>query len=164
MWMATFSAITSGWVWGAQGRMQQNNAAPTASSWVDPATPMHALQTKSLVDHRSFDLVFSDEFSVEGRTFADGHDPRWTALHKNDYTNTALQFYDRDKVSTNGGYLNITTTAETTRFLAQNDRTLKYKMTTKNFKSGMVQSWNKFCFTGGIVEVRAKLPGKKCQT
>jgi hypothetical protein len=24
---------------------------------------------------------------------------------------------------------------------------------TKNYQSGMVQSWNKFCFTGGIIEV-----------
>ena len=26
------------------------------------------------------------------------------------------------------------------------------------FRSAMLQSWNKFCFTGGIVEFRAKLP------
>jgi len=25
--------------------------------------------------------------------------------------------------------------------------------------SGMLQSWNKFCFVGGIVEFSAKLPG-----
>lgn len=34
----------------------------------------------------------------EKRTFGDGHDPRWTAMHKNDYTNQALQFYSRDMV------------------------------------------------------------------
>ena len=31
---------------------------------------------------------------------------------------------------------------------------------TKNYQSGMVQGWNKFCFLGGIVKVKAKLPGK----
>ena len=29
----------------------------------------------------------------------------------------------------------------------------------KFVQSGMVQSWNKFCFTGGIVEFSARLPG-----
>lgn len=29
----------------------------------------------------------------------------------------------------------------------------------KNYKSGMVSSWNKFCYTGGYVEMRVKLPG-----
>ena len=31
---------------------------------------------------------------------------------------------------------------------------------TTHFKSGMIQSWNKFCFTGGIVEVDVILPGE----
>ena len=26
-------------------------------------------------------------------SFKDGEDPRWTAVHKNDYTNKALQYY-----------------------------------------------------------------------
>ena len=28
--------------------------------------------------------VFSDEFEVDGRTFHDGYDSRWTAINKND--------------------------------------------------------------------------------
>ena len=28
-----------------------------------------------------------------------------------------------------------------------------------NFRSGMVQSWNKFCFTGGLVLASVVLPG-----
>lgn len=31
---------------------------------------------------------------------------------------------------------------------------------TTHFKSGMIQSWNKFCFTGGIIEVDVILPGE----
>ncbi len=62
-----------------------------ARGWVDPDTPDASLKTPSLVDGRSFDLVFSDEFSVPGRRFDDGFDPRWTAIHKNDYTNQAVQ-------------------------------------------------------------------------
>ena len=30
----------------------------------------------------------------------------------------------------------------------------------KNYTSGMIQSWNKFCFTGGILEISIELPGK----
>ena len=30
----------------------------------------------------------------------------------------------------------------------------------KNYTSGMVQSWNKFCFTGGILEMSIELPGE----
>ena len=77
-----------------------------AKTWLDPETSSAALKTKSLVDGRTFDLVFSDEFEVPFRTFHDGHDPRWTALHKNDYTNEALQFYDENAVRTNNGVLN----------------------------------------------------------
>jgi hypothetical protein len=29
----------------------------------------------------------------------------------------------------------------------------------KDYKSGMVSSWNKFCFTGGYMETRLQLPG-----
>jgi beta-glucan synthesis-associated protein KRE6 len=61
------------------------------ASWIDPDTPTNAAKVSSLVDGRTFELVFSDEFEVTGRIFDDGHDPRWTALHKNDYTNNALQ-------------------------------------------------------------------------
>jgi hypothetical protein len=59
--------------------------------WIDPDSPASAQTEKSLVDGRVFDLVMSDEFNVPGRTFDDGHDPAWTAIHKNDYTNGALQ-------------------------------------------------------------------------
>ena len=52
--------------------------------------------------------------------------------------------------------MNITTTAEDTTFLAQSDKTLKYHLKTKHFKSAMVQTWNKFCFTGGIIEVGSR--------
>lgn len=66
-------------------------AGSAHGNWVDPDTPSAALTEKSLVDGRVFELVMSDEFNVPGRTFDDGHDPAWTAIHKNDYTNTALQ-------------------------------------------------------------------------
>jgi len=36
----------------------------------------------------------------------------------------------------------------------------KYQTLTKNYTSGMIQSWNKFCFTGGILEMSIELPGE----
>ena len=38
------------------------------------------------------------------------------------------------------------------------DHMKPHKMT-KNYTSGMIQSWNKFCFTGGVLELSIKLPG-----
>ncbi|KAJ1454658.1 beta-glucan synthesis-associated protein-domain-containing protein [Pelagophyceae sp. CCMP2097] len=107
-------------------------------------------------------LVFSDEFEVPGRTFNDGHDPRWTAVNKNDYTNMALHFYRADAVTTSGGKLNITTEFKPTTFLSAEDTTGTVEMVkrTKGYSSGLIQGWNKFCFTGGIMEIKAKLPGK----
>jgi len=61
------------------------------TGWVDPDTPAEMFMQQSLVDGKALTLVMSDEFNVAGRTFNDGHDPRWTALNKNDYTNNALQ-------------------------------------------------------------------------
>jgi beta-glucanase (GH16 family) len=163
-----------------------------------------------------FQLVFSDEFAVEGRAFGDGHDPRWTAIHKDDYTNSALHFYNEKLVSTSNGYLNISTVVEDITFKLSDEaaaaalRSLgaeadfsdgladyggsfadglgvdgsgastsaaagsnganagsgsgsgvgEHKYKTKHYQSGMLQGWDKFCFTGGILEVRARLPGK----
>ncbi|KAK7241101.1 beta-1,6-glucosyl hydrolase [Aureococcus anophagefferens] len=102
--------------------------------------------------------------TVRGRgpDVRDGEDPRWTAIHKNDYTNKALQFYHEDYVTTSGGSLNITTTPEHTKFESHQIKDKKHVRVTvkKTYRSGMVQGWNKFCFTGGILEIRAKLPGR----
>ena len=67
------------------------HVAESGRGWVDPDTPDHATNMSSLVDGQQHVLMFSDEFEVSGRSFDDGDDPRWTAMNKNDYTNTALQ-------------------------------------------------------------------------
>mmetsp|Transcript_37202 Transcript_37202/g.100575 ORF Transcript_37202/g.100575 Transcript_37202/m.100575 type:complete len:675 (-) Transcript_37202:82-2106(-) len=133
--------------------------AAAGNGWVDPDTPEEALTVTSEVDGSTFDLVYSDEFEVDDRSFDDGHDPAWTALEKDDYTNGALHYYSATNVQTRGGVMNITTSAENTKIKVLNKDMKTYKTQTKHFKSGMVQTWNKFCFTGGIVEVRAALPG-----
>lgn len=73
------------------------------AGWIDPATSQDALTVLSLENLRPYELVFSDEFNTDGRTFADGDDPRWTAMNKDDYTNYALQYYNKDLVTTVNG-------------------------------------------------------------
>jgi hypothetical protein len=48
---------------------------------IDKDTPNDALTTKSYVDpNQELQLVFSDEFNVDGRTFYPGDDPYWEAV------------------------------------------------------------------------------------
>ncbi|CAB9517136.1 Beta-glucan synthesis-associated protein KRE6 [Seminavis robusta] len=134
---------------------------PVQGAWVDPDTPKAAKAIKALSpdDKREYELVFSDEFEQDGRTFHDGTDPRWTAIKKNDYTNLALHFYHDDNAVTTNGVLNITTEFKTNTYKAFNEKTKKYYPDAKHVQSAMLQGWNKFCYIGGIVEFRAKLPG-----
>ena len=53
-------------------------------SWIDKNTPEDALTGTSFLNNQDLELVFSDEFEEEGRSFKDGHDPKWTALDKDD--------------------------------------------------------------------------------
>ena len=107
----------------------------------------------------------SDEFNRDGRTFKDGHDPMWTALDKSDDDQTAsgkksLQYYNSSNIFTKNGHLNILTNTEDTDFKAFHAYENKYVTLRRNFKSGMLQGWNKFCFTGGVLEFSAQLPGE----
>ena len=113
-------------------------------------------------DNRNdYRLVFSDEFEQAGRTFADGDDPRWTALDKNDDTNNPLHYYSAaNAATTSSGTLALTTNLQRRNFTEYNPETRQYTSVTKEVRSAMVQGWNKFCFTGGIVEVAARLPGR----
>ncbi len=128
------------------------------ANWIDPDTPERYFTTLSLAecDEKSYELVFSDEFEVDDRRFYDGADPRWTAMHKNDFTNNPLHYYSNDAVRSSNGSMSISISIDPRDDLESlSDKGTEYK----EFKSGMVQSWNKFCFTGGIVEFSAKMPG-----
>ena len=142
------------------------------ANWIDPETPESAHTTKNIKPPQSllknnqyeesvYTLVMSDEFNVPGRTFEDGADPMWTALNKNDYTNSALHYYSPENAQTDAdGNLVITTEAKDTEVIGFNDVKGEKEIVTKHFRSAMLQTWNKFCFTGGIIEGEAQLPGK----
>eukprot|EP00529_Nitzschia_sp_RCC80_P015489 CAMPEP_0113467128 /NCGR_PEP_ID=MMETSP0014_2-20120614/14648_1 /TAXON_ID=2857 /ORGANISM="Nitzschia sp." /LENGTH=686 /DNA_ID=CAMNT_0000359413 /DNA_START=141 /DNA_END=2201 /DNA_ORIENTATION=- /assembly_acc=CAM_ASM_000159 len=134
--------------------------APTVSSAPSNA-PSASPSAYPTTTPGTYELVFSEEFNIPHRTFEDGSDPRWTALEKNDYTNDALHYYAAANAVTNkDGELVITTEAADTPVMGFNDVKGKKERVTKHFRSAMLQTWNKFCFTGGIIEAEVKLPGK----
>jgi len=57
-----------------------SSAACPTTEWVDPDTPVEVCEGQTDRDGTTMELVFSDEFNIDGRTFVDGHDPVWTAV------------------------------------------------------------------------------------
>lgn len=112
---------------------------------VDDDTPSDAQSWTHPVDGSKYHLVFSDEFESEGRTFWPGDDPFWEAVDIWYGVTGDLEWYSPEAVNTTNGYLQITMSEKITHDLY--------------FQSGMLQSWNKFCFQGGYIEMAAILPG-----
>ncbi|KAH7400010.1 glycoside hydrolase family 16 protein [Cadophora sp. MPI-SDFR-AT-0126] len=112
---------------------------------IDPDTPDSA-KTLTSNDGKKLKLTFSDEFNTDGRTFYDGDDPYFQGVDIWYGVTQDLEWYDPDAVSTANGTLNL-------RFDAFQNHNL-------NYRSGMVQSWNKLCFKGGRLEASISLPGR----
>jgi beta-glucanase (GH16 family) len=133
--------------------------------WVDVHTP------KSVQNYTSsrgdvWTLTMSDEFNVAGRSFEAGEEHLWVALNTPDGVNAALEVYSPNMTSTECDddgtcYFFINTTDEMIEETVWNNYISPPGYQTVNFfyRSAMVQSWNKFCFQGGMVEVRVQLPG-----
>lgn len=117
--------------------------AAIRTNLVDSDTPSSA-KTRKAKDGSNWQLVFSDEFNAEGRTFYDGDDQFWTAPDIHYDATKDLEWYSPDAVITKKG-------AVTLRMDAFKTHDLYYR-------SGMLQSWNKLCFTQGILEISANLP------
>lgn len=114
------------------------------SSLIDPDTPSSA-KTRTDSNGNTQNLVFSDEFNSPGRTFYDNDDPYWQAMDIWYGATLDLEWYDPDAATTEDGYLAL-------RFDAFQNHNL-------NYRSGMLQSWNKMCFKGGYLEASISLPG-----
>ncbi|TDL27014.1 glycoside hydrolase family 16 protein, partial [Rickenella mellea] len=116
---------------------------------IDLDTPQDAY-TKSSYQNPGdqWDLVFSDEFNVDGRTFYPGDDPYWEAPDMHYWGTNDLEWYDPSAATTKGGYLRLT--------LSKVDPVNNHNL---SYRSGMIQTWNKFCFTGGLIEANVILPG-----
>lgn len=111
---------------------------------VDPDTPEFA-RTKINKDGEVWNLVFSDEFNAEGRSFYPMMDQFWEGVDIHYAATKDLEWYDPDAITTKNGTLNIKMDA--------------FRQHDLFYRSGMLQSWNKLCLTGGIIEISAKLPG-----
>lgn len=116
------------------------------TSLVDPDTPKDALERSSLVNDDVWELVFSDEFNADGRTFFEGEDQFFNAVDIHYAATNDLEYYIPEMVETQNGSLQITLDAFPTNDLL--------------YRSGMLQSWNQLCFSkNAIVEVSVKMPG-----
>ncbi|KZT28041.1 glycoside hydrolase family 16 protein [Neolentinus lepideus HHB14362 ss-1] len=112
---------------------------------IDLDTPQDAQTHTSYKDGSEWQLVFSDEFNVDGRSFYPGDDPYWEAADLHYWATGDMEWYDPDAITTNNGSLVITLSQMETHGL--------------NYQSGMMSTWNKFCFTGGMYLARVVLPG-----
>lgn len=112
---------------------------------VDLDTPEDAYTIKSFTNDNEYQLVWSDEFNVDGRTFYPGDDPYWEAVDLHYWGTNNLEWYDPAAITTKGGALTITLSKKQTHGL--------------NYQGGMMSTWNKFCFTGGLILASVTLPG-----
>lgn len=123
---------------------------PNMPTLIDRDTPKSAYTLPSFTNSGDPDLelVFSDEFNKDGRSFYSGDDPYWEAADLYYWQTGDMEYYDPQAITTQGGKLNIT--------ISQRDPVDNHNL---SYMSGMLQSWNKFCFTGGIIVASVQLPG-----
>ncbi|KAG6821346.1 hypothetical protein H0H93_014143 [Arthromyces matolae] len=113
---------------------------------IDLETPKDVYMKSSYHDpENDLQLVFSDEFNTPGRTFYPGDDPYWEGVDLHYWATNNLEWYDPAAITTNNGALEITLSRKDTHGL--------------EYESGMMTTWNKFCFTGGLIEASVTLPG-----
>ncbi|KDQ64379.1 glycoside hydrolase family 16 protein [Jaapia argillacea MUCL 33604] len=112
---------------------------------IDNDTPKSAYTKSSWNNGPDMELVFSDEFNVDGRTFYPGDDPYWEAVDLHYWETNNMEWYDPAAITTEGGSLVVTLSQKETHGL--------------NYQGGMMATWNKFCFTGGYIETSVELPG-----
>ncbi|KAJ7472267.1 glycoside hydrolase family 16 protein [Mycena galericulata] len=112
---------------------------------IDLDTPSDAYTMTSLYSGKEMKLVFSDEFNTDGRTFYPGDDPYWEAVDLHYWATNNMEWYDPAAITTANGSLQITLSAKQTHGL--------------DYQGGLITSWNKFCFTGGMLVAAATLPG-----
>ncbi|PWZ01720.1 LOW QUALITY PROTEIN: SKN1-domain-containing protein [Testicularia cyperi] len=128
-------------VGGTNASGQVPNMGNVRLSLIDPDTPSDVQKIKSVDGSQDMQLVFSDEFNTNGRSFYPGDDPYWTAVDLWPWPTGDYEWYSPEAVTTEDGNLVISLDEIETNNL--------------NFRSGQITTWNQFCFTGGYLE----LPG-----
>ncbi|KAJ8095798.1 hypothetical protein PM082_022905 [Marasmius tenuissimus] len=131
---------------------------------IDKDTP-EAAKTRTGFDGKKYNLVFSDEFEEPGRTFFPGDDPYFEAMDFWYGVTQDLEWYDPRQVITRDGAMVITMDADMNRTTQPNltpGSSAPFRAANNHdfsFRSGMVQTWNKLCFSSGYVEISVILPG-----
>ncbi|CAH7688691.1 beta-glucan synthesis-associated protein-domain-containing protein [Phakopsora pachyrhizi] len=130
------------------GNLMKAPPIPGFKTLIDPETPASA-KSRVGADGLEYELVFSDEFNTDGRTFWPGDDPYWQAADQHYWPTGDQEWYDPDGATTQGGSLVIT--------LSKMDPSINHNL---GFRSAMLTTWNKLCFTGGYFETSLILPGQ----
>ncbi|KAL4242135.1 SKN1/KRE6 family protein [Abortiporus biennis] len=112
---------------------------------IDLDTPKEVYTKKNYIDDTEWQLIWSDEFNVDGRTFYPGDDPYWEAVDLHYWQTNNMEWYDPAAITTSNGSLVVTLSRKDTHDM--------------QYQGGMMSTWNKFCFTGGLVETAVVLPG-----
>jgi len=118
---------------GANGHLETNSDIPGVvragkTGLIDPDTPQSALTRGSATNpSQTLQLVWSDEFNLDGRSFYPGDDPYWTAVDLQYWQTGDLEWYNPDAVTTKNGALEITLEQKQNHGM--------------QFSSGMVSTW-----------------------
>ncbi|KAI3433376.1 hypothetical protein D9Q98_003193 [Chlorella vulgaris] len=133
--------------------------------WVDADTPEDSCTRLLPSFAAAYQLVFSDEFNTPDRDFrAAAQDPKWTAQNLYYSATNDVEVYKPEQVTVDGGAAVLTIErlpdGETATAPVQ-QASGEIQDVSKQFKSGMLQGWSKFCYTGGYVEASIQLPGNE---
>jgi beta-glucanase (GH16 family) len=119
---------------------KSNTSTPLPASPTVSPTPVDLTPTKDNSSTQNDPLIFNEEFSgTQLDTSSWATEYRWGRTN-----NSELQYYFPDALKVQDGILHIT--AE------------KQSMEGMDYTSGMIASYNRFTFTYGYLEMRAKIP------
>ncbi|KAG6918340.1 hypothetical protein DXG01_015199, partial [Tephrocybe rancida] len=111
-WYTRTAPKISGFNLGGINSTGQIPDLPGLPKLIDADTPDTAF-TRVGSDGKKYNLVYSDEFNTDGRTFFPGDDPFWEAVDLHYWPTGDLEWYAPDAITTQGGQLVITLTEET---------------------------------------------------
>ncbi|KAF5368856.1 hypothetical protein D9758_002859 [Tetrapyrgos nigripes] len=134
------------------GSTNASGQVPDLGNWglIDQDTPESAYTINSYTDGSTkMQLVFSDEFNQDGRSFYPGDDPYWEAVDLHYWQTNNLEWYDPSAITTKNGSLVITLSKV-------DDPSTNHDL---QYRGRMMTTWNKFCFTSGMMLTSVVLPG-----
>lgn len=144
------------------GGTNATGQVPQMRGPIDSATPEEARTKVSPHTGKVWNLIFSDEFNTDGRTFYPGDDPYWEAEDLHYWPTNNLEWYDPKQITTRDGSLVITLDNQKTNGMNYTGGSEFSALSAGLFEAdaSVMTTWNKFCFTGGYIEAAVSLPGR----